>query len=248
MQRMCSVGCSPTKLSQQVCDNGVPSDRTHSGPRRTVPAFVPAPLLIELPRLVLAHALHRDALGASRPGCSAVSLAAAIISGEVICDPLTVHWLPPAIPADKLMLEAWYGRTGHEGTRHRRLRGVAAVLLTAWAGAPQVRPEVPLHAKGRGIRPDLVAARSSGDLIAFEVGVVEGDAVQALISTDSRNRPSRASHVAVLPFAGQGATVAHGYVFRRSTIAALVTPKAVQLRSAWAELRQLYAPTRRWPR
>lgn len=204
------------------------------------PAFVPAHLIRDVPATVLAVALHRDAAGFHRSHCSAMGLAAAVRSGQVACDPLTVRWLPPRVRADALMRDAWGRRTGHEGPAHRSLRGAAAVLLAAWFPGGEVEPEQPVHAQGRCVRPDLLVRGPDGCGVAAEVGTVEGDAILALLRTAGRGGAvcRSVSHVVALPFAGQGATVSRGYLFRFSGTAPLPALEKQALRSAWSALRR----------
>lgn len=203
------------------------------------PAFVSAHLIRDVPATVLAVALHRDVAGVHRPGCSAAQLAAAVRSGEVACDPLTVCWLPPPGRAAALMRDAWGRRTGHEGPAHRRLRGAAAVLLTAWFPDAEVEPERPVHAHGRCVRPDLLVRGPDGRCVVAEVGTVKGDAVLALLRATGRLPAcDSVSHVMALPFAGQGVAVARGYVFRLACAAPLPAPGKQALRSAWSALRR----------
>ena len=213
------------------------TDRHDRWPR--TPAFVSAHLIRDVPATVLAVALHRDVAGVHRPGCSAAQLAAAVRSGEVACDRLTVCWLPPPGRAEALMRDAWGHRTGHEGPAHRRLRGAAAVLLAAWFPGVKVEPERPVHAHGRCVRPDLLVRRPDGRCVVAEVGTVKGDAVFALLrATDRLPACDSVSHVVALPFAGQGVAVARGYVFRLACVAPLPAPEKTALRTAWMGLRR----------
>jgi hypothetical protein len=195
------------------------ADRKHVGP-----AFVPAPLISDAPRLITAHALHRGASGLPRPDCSASCLARALASGEVVCDPLVVRWAPPFSRADRIMRNAWGGRTGHESDAHRQLRIIGSALLAAWTGGANVEPEKPLYRADRSIRPDLVASSRRGYLIALEAGAVDGDTVYSLLMPHAGSRTRRVRYVVVLPFAGQDATTTQGYVFRLATAPALRTP------------------------
>ena len=196
---------------------------------------------------ILALALHRDSCGVQRPGQSSGLLAAAIRDGMLVCDPLALPWIPPMADADAVMTKAWGTKTGHEGERHRHLRAAATGLLAAWAPGAEVKPERPRHGRGRCVRPDLEVRVGKGRVLLAEVGVVEGDAVAALLlpgpSTRGALQAPPVTHVAVLPFAGQRERSARGYIFRLASARALDTPTGAEIRAAWTAFARRTAHT-----
>lgn len=208
--------------------------------------FVPVHLMVNALAHVLALALHRDAAGAQRPYHSSGLLAAAMRDGEVECDAVAVPWIPPLPAADAAMAEAWGTRTGHEGGRHRHLRAAATGLLAALAPGAEIQAERPRNGHGRRLRPDLQVRIGRRGFILAEVGAVEGDGVAALLLPEPGARASRAAapvtHVVVLPFAGQRADAARGYVFRRARAPALRAPTRAEIRAAWTAFAGRPAP------
>lgn len=206
-----------------------------------VPAFIPASVVQDIPHLVLAAALHRDAGGLPRPDCSAAHLASALAKRTVACDALCVRWVPPSKDTHVAMRTAWQARLGHEGDEHRQLRGVGLVLLVACTGNHDITPELTTYIGGRCIRSDFAVLGADGRLIVVEVGVVAGDKIHTFLTGAVRGPARRISHVAVLPFAGQGIRAAQGYVFRTSGTPPLIVPSASHLRATWSAVRKSLA-------
>ncbi len=213
-----------------------------SGPGTALrkPGFVSVHLIRGALSHVLALALHRDATGALRHGCSSALLAAAFEAGDLACDPVVLPWIPALPEAEAFVRDAWGRKTGHEGAQHRQLRAAAAVLLLALAPGAEVEPEETRHAHGRAVRPDLRVEPGGGRVIVAEVGAVDGDAVEALLRPPRRGRGVRrttsVTHVVVLPFAGRRANGARGYVIRPVGVPPLAVPTRTELRLAWRAL------------
>lgn len=208
-----------------------PSHQGQAGPR--APTFVPHGLLHDAPRAMLPLALHRTRSGPFRPLLSAELLAAAIRSGAVECDPVSLRWTPPRWSAEAYMKRAWGRRTGHEGAHHRVLRGAAVPLLAALLPGAELEAERTWLVGGRSIKVDLAALGGGGAIVA-EVGTVEGDAILALLLPRRRQRV-QISHVVVLPFAGaRNALNIDGYAFRLGRTAPIGSPSKTDLRTAWA--------------
>jgi hypothetical protein len=140
--------------------------------------------------------------------------------------------------ADAAMVRAWGTKTGYEGKRHRHLRAAATGLLAALAPGMDIKTEQPRHEHGRCIRPDLQVSFGMNGVLIAEVGVVEGDAVAAVLLAEHRNSGVLAgalvTHVVALPFAGHRTDAARGYVFRRVGRPVLRTPTRPEIRTAWA--------------
>ena len=224
-------------MNERTCGALRPSA---SGGALRKPGFVSVHLVHGALSQVLALALHRDSAGVMRPGCSSALLAAALEAGEVAFDPLALPWIPALPDAEAFIHSAWGRRTGHEGTHHRHLRAAAAVLLAAIAPEAEVKPEAMRRSRGRDVRPDLQVEPGGGHVIVAEVGVVAGDAVEALLLPRRRGGGARRSasvtHVVVLPFAGRRRNGARGYVVRLAGAPPLVVPTRTELRLAWAAL------------
>lgn len=200
------------------------------------PTFVPHGLILDAPHSMLPLALHRTWSGAYRPGLTAGLLAAALRSGAVACDAVALRWAPPHRSAEAHMARHWTGRTGHEGGRHRILRGAAIPLLAASMPGARIEPERTWIANGRSFRVDLAAQSGSRRAIVAEVGAIEGDAILALLLL--RPGPQRRiSHVVVLPFAGaRSARSIDGYAFRLMRTLPLGSHSRTTLRTAWTEV------------
>jgi hypothetical protein len=221
---------------------GVPGTPRRSG-------FVPIHLITGAVAHVLALALHRDSEGIQRPGHSSRLLADAIGAGEIECDPIAVSWIPPMPAAEVAMVSAWGTRTGYEGARHRHLRAAATGLLAALAPGMEIQAERPRHRNGRCVRPDLQVSFGPNGVLLAEVGVVEGDAIAALLLPERQICVARAAalvtHVIVLPFAGQRTDAARGYVFQRTGQSKIRAPKRSAIRAAWKNFAERSIPRSR---
>jgi hypothetical protein len=81
------------------------------------------------------------------------------------------------------------------------------------------------------------------------VGVVEGDAIAALLLPERQICVARAAalvtHVIVLPFAGQRTDAARGYVFQRTGQSKIRAPKRSAIRAAWKNFAERSIPRSR---